>query len=74
MELIEADPLPEACRQCGEQYCDECEYAGERWTLPQEEWKRLALKAGEKAIVRLQREMEQLNNKNDPQAPKSFCP
>lgn len=62
MELIEADPLPEACQQCGERCCDECEYAGERWTLPQEERKRLALKAKEKAIVRLRRELEQLKD------------
>lgn len=60
MEFIEADPLPEACRQCSGQCCDECEHAGERWTLPPEDWKRLTVRAKEKAIMRLQRELEQL--------------
>ena len=62
MEFIEADPLPEACRQCVERYCDECDHMGERWILSPEEERRLIRKATEKAIMRLQRKLEE--NKN----------
>lgn len=58
VKFIEADPLPEACQCCVEQYCDECEHMGERWLLSPEDIRRLKRKARERAAVRFQRELE----------------
>ena len=62
MELIEADPLPEACRRCPDEFCDECEHMMERWPLSPEDQRRLAHKAKERAIARLRRELEAPND------------
>ncbi len=37
MELQERNPLPEVCQTCEEGDCYNCDYAGERWYLPQTE-------------------------------------
>lgn len=58
LELIEADPLPNACRKCPDEFCDECEHMGERWPLSPEDERRLARIAKEKTIARLQRELD----------------
>ena len=58
MNFIEANPLPKACQCCVEQYCDECEHMGERWPLSPGDVRRLERKARERAIARLQRELE----------------
>ena len=62
LELIEADPLPEACRQCPDEFCDECDHMGERWSLSPEDAHRLERKARERTIARLQRELGQIRN------------
>ena len=53
MEWIEANPLPEACRNCQEEDCYNCDTAGERWILPEIEELRITRKLKEKAITRL---------------------
>ena len=35
-EYIEANPLPEVCRNCIEPDCDVCDHGKERWLLPPE--------------------------------------
>lgn len=42
MEWKEADPIPEECRNCKEADCYNCDVAGKRWILPEEEERRLA--------------------------------
>ena len=60
MKFIEANPLPRVCQQCVEQYCDECGHMGERWILTPEDERRLAHKAKERAVARIQWELERL--------------
>lgn len=59
LELIEAKPLPEACRQCPDGFCDECEHMMERWRFSPKDVRRLERKARERTIARLQREQGQ---------------
>ena len=42
MEWKEADPIPEECRNCKEADCYNCDVAGKRWILPEEEERRMA--------------------------------
>ena len=63
IEYIEADPLPLVCQQCKEQYCDECDHAGERWYLSERDELLLQKKAKEQAIRRLQRQIQEIDNK-----------
>lgn len=58
MEWIEANPLPEECRNCREEDCYNCDTAGKRWYLSPEEELRLRRKSLKKAIERLQREQQ----------------
>lgn len=44
LEWIEADPLPEECRNCQEEDCYNCDYAGKRWYLSEEDILRLKKK------------------------------
>ena len=41
MEWIEVDPIPEECENCKEEDCYNCDTAGKRWVLSQEEEQRL---------------------------------
>lgn len=61
MEWLEADPLPKVCRECSDQYCDNCDHAGERWYLSQEDELRLRRKGLLKAIERLQRQVQAID-------------
>ena len=73
MDLIDLNALPEVCAVCTDRKdclskgepewcCDECDYALLRWPTPRaQELKELkALK--EKAISRLQRQIEEIDN------------
>lgn len=61
MEWIEANPLPKACRNCQEEDCYNCDYAGERWTLSQADELRIRRKGIVKAIDRLKRQLEAID-------------
>lgn len=61
MEWIEANPLPEVCRNCQEEDCYNCDYAGERWTLSQADELRIRRKGIVKAIDRLKRQLEAID-------------
>lgn len=41
MEYVEADPLPIQCQKCEEQYCEECDYLGQRFLTSEEDQRRL---------------------------------
>ena len=62
MEWIEANPLPPACQECearGEcEDCMACEHGGERFYLSREDDLWLKRKAKIKAIQRLQRDLQ----------------
>lgn len=55
MQWLEADPLPEECLNCQQIECYNCDIAGKRWYLSEEDTLRLRKIALEKAIKRLQR-------------------
>ena len=57
LTYIENKELPEACFNCQEEDCYNCDIAGERWILPEIEELRITRKLKEKAIARLQREI-----------------
>lgn len=61
MEWIEANPLPEACQNCQEEDCYNCDHAGERWYLSKEDELHLRRKGLQKAIDRLQRQLEAID-------------
>lgn len=56
-EWIEADPLPEECLNCREEECYNCDYAGKRWYLPEEDSLRLRKKGLLHTIDRLNRRL-----------------
>lgn len=61
MEWIEADPIPEACVNCQEEDCYNCDTAGERWQLSRDDELKLRRKQLVKAIERLQREIDAID-------------
>ena len=61
MQWIEANPLPEVCLRCREADCYNCDHAGERWTLGKADELRLRRKMLEKAILRLQRQLDDID-------------
>ena len=61
MEWIAANPLPEVCRNCQEEVCYNCDFAGERWTLSQADELRIRRKGIIKAIDRLKRQLEAID-------------
>ena len=61
MEWIEADPIPEACKDCLEEDCYNCDTAVERWRLSREDELRIRRKQLVKAVERLQREIDAIH-------------
>lgn len=57
MEYTERSPLPAVCLACQEPDCWECDHAGERWILPEQDRRMLSRKLKEQAIARYQREI-----------------
>ena len=55
MEYNEVLPLPDPCRDCREDDCYNCDYAGERWVLSEKQQLLLRRKMVEKAIARYRR-------------------
>ena len=60
MEWLEADPLPAVCQRC-EGDCYNCDHAGERWILSRTDELRVRRKMLEKAILRIQRQIAEID-------------
>ena len=52
LKYIENNPLPEVCRSCKELDCYNCEYAGERFILPEKDKIKLSMAIKKKQILR----------------------
>ena len=57
MEWLEANPLPEACADCKEEDCYNCDFAMERWNLSEKDELRVRRKMLERHIEHLQRKI-----------------
>ncbi|MGM9641235.1 MAG: hypothetical protein ACI3V3_07695 [Faecousia sp.] len=57
MELMERNPLPAVCLACQEPDCWECDHAGERWIISEQDRLLLDRKLKEQAIARYQRKL-----------------
>ena len=56
MMWIERNPIPEVCETCQQQDCYNCDTAGERWYLSQEDELRVVRKGLIKVVARLKNE------------------
>ena len=63
MEYTEVTPLPPVCQNCQEGDCYNCDYAGQRWQLSQEDELRIRKKGLLRAIERMQQQVEQIERK-----------
>ena len=61
MEWMEANPLPPECVNCKEEDCNNCDYAGERWTLSRADELRVRRKGLLKPIERLERQVKAID-------------
>ena len=57
MELWETKPLPCVCRNCTEEDCYGCDYAGLRWQLDRGDELAVRKKMLDRAIKRLQKQV-----------------
>ena len=60
MDWIEVHPLPEACLDCKEEDCYNCDTAGQRWVLSAESELLLKRTAVRNSIDRLSRELAEI--------------
>lgn len=63
MKWLECDPLPAKSQSCPEVECYNCDIAGERWTLSQEDDLRTRRALKLRAIERLKREVAEIDAK-----------
>ena len=63
MNWIEAEQLPQACEQCREQECYNCEVAAQRWVLTEQAKLRIRRNVIRKEIERLLVELSQIERK-----------
>lgn len=63
MEWLEANPLPVECQNCEEEDCYNCDYAGKRWYLSEEDELKVRRKGLMKAVERLQRQIKEIDKK-----------
>ena len=63
MEWLEANPLPVECENCQEEDCYNCDLAGKRWYLSEEDELRVRRKGLLKAVERLQRQIKEIDRK-----------
>ena len=63
MEWLEANPLPVECENCQEEDCYNCDHAGKRWYLSEEDELRVRRKGLVKAVERLQRQIKEIDRK-----------
>ena len=61
MEWLEVDPIPEACMDCQEEDCYNCDVAGERWQLSHEDALRVRRGQLVRSMERLQREIDSID-------------
>ena len=61
MKWIEANPLPSECQNCQEEECYNCDHAGKRWKLAQEDALRIRRKGLAKAMERLQKQIDEID-------------
>ena len=60
MKWIETDLIPEQCQGC-EEDCYNCDYAGERWVLSQEDELRIKRKGLVKALERIKKQIHDID-------------
>ncbi len=63
MEWIEVQPLPQACVECEEEDCGNCDTAGERWGLSEKSELLVRKKAAQKAIERILRDLADIDRR-----------
>lgn len=63
MEWLEKNPLPSECQECQEEDCYNCDNAGKRWYLSEEDELRVRRKGLVKAVERLQRQIAEIDEK-----------
>ena len=61
MQWLEVTPIPEQCKTCREKECYNCDVAGKRWVLSRQDQLRTSRTLKQKAICRLQREVEEID-------------
>ena len=61
MEWLEADPIPEECVNCREGDCYNCDTAGKRWSLSEEDTLRISRALKLQAIARLQKQVTEID-------------
>lgn len=61
MEWLEAVPMPEECVNCNEEDCYNCDTAGKRWVLSEEDALRIKRTLKLQAIARLQRQVAEID-------------
>ena len=61
MRWKEKHPLPEACENCQESDCYNCDTAAERWYLSREDELKVIRKGLVKAIQRMNRQVEEID-------------
>ena len=60
MKWFQVDPLPVACRDCGEEACYNCDHAGERWVLSKKDELLLRRESLLRAMERMRRQIEKI--------------
>ena len=65
MMWIERNPIPEVCETCQQQDCYNCDTAGERWYLSQEDELRVVRKGLIKMVARLKKRIEEIDRELD---------
>lgn len=61
MKWIEVHPLPDECRGCQKMECYNCDHAGKRWVLSQEDELKIRRKGLVKAMERLQKQIDEID-------------
>ena len=61
MEWVEQSVIPEACRNCREAECYNCDTAGQRWVLTEEKELQMRKKMLEREIKRLERKIDEID-------------
>lgn len=60
MKWIEVNPLPQVCTVCKEEECYNCDFAGERWVLSENDQLEITKKALQRATERMQKRIKRV--------------